>query len=394
MHIQTRKHDFDEIVERRGTDAKKFNVYPEDVIPMWIADTDFKSPQPIVDAMVERAKQGIYGYPFVGNAFNRAVQNWMRKRFDWEIEEEWVEFAPAVVSALVNAIQAFTHPGDKIVIQPPVYHPFHSTIVNNGRIKLENRLILKDGKYHIDFADLEAKLQDPRTKLLLLCNPHNPAGRAYTREELEHIGGLCLKYNVLIVSDEVHSDLVYSGHRHIPFPSLSELLKQISLVCVNPSKTFNLAGLRTAAVIIPNPVLRNAFHENIVNNRADGRTVFGTLPFEIAYNECDYYADQLVEYLESNLSVLLPYLEERIPGIKVIRPEATYLIWLDCRQLRLSQPELNRFMLEQAKVGLNDGAMFGAEGNGFMRINIGCRKAVLQEALQRIEAAVNSLHHR
>ncbi|WP_240419485.1 MalY/PatB family protein [Paenibacillus periandrae] len=385
------KHNFEEVIKRRGTDAKKHNVYPEDIIPMGIAETDFKCPQPIIDAMVNRAEHGIYGYPLNSTSFNQAVIKWQGERFEWEIEEEWVEFAPAIVTALVTAIQAFTHPGDKVVIQTPVYHPFHSIVTNNGRIKAVNQLILKDGKYLIDFEDLEYRLKDPRTKLMLLCNPHNPVGRVYTREELLKIGELCLKHNVIVASDEIHSDLVYSGHKHIPFPTLSEELQQISLVFINPSKTFNLAGLRTAAVITPNRFLRETYRERVLSNRVDGRTVFGTLPFEIAYNECGYYADQIVEYLEQNVNYLLKYFEEKIPAIKVIQPEATYLIWLDCRDLRMTQEALNRFMLEQAKLGLNDGILFGEEGRGFMRMNIGCRRAVLEDALQRIENAVNEL---
>lgn len=392
MNNRVPEHHFDEVVERRGTDAKKFNTYPEDVIPMGIAETDFTCPQPIIDAMVKRAEHGIYGYTASDQKFNRAAKRWLSKRFQWEIEEKWVEFAPAVVTGLVTAIQAFTQPGDNIVIQSPVYHPFHSIIVNNGRRKLENELVLQDGKYRIDFADLETKLKEPRTKLMLLCNPHNPVGRVFTREELTTIGELCLKHNVIVVSDEIHSDLVYSGGKHIPFPTLSEPLKNQSLVCINPSKTFNLAGLRTAAIIIPNDRLRETYHERVLSNRVDGRTVFGTLPFEVAYTECDYYADQLVEYLQSNLNDLLQLFAERIPKIKVIKPEATYLIWLDCRDLGMTQPELNRFMLEQAKVGLNDGAVFGEAGKGFMRMNIGCRRAVLEQALERIESAVNSLN--
>ncbi|MEN6567783.1 MAG: MalY/PatB family protein [Veillonellales bacterium] len=391
MKNATLKHDFEEVIDRRGTDCKKWNSYPEDVIPMWIAETDFKCPQPVVDAMVKRAQFGSYGYPISSNTFNQAVVNWQKKRFGWHIEEEWVEFAPAVVPALVYSIRAFTNPGDKVVIQTPVYHPFHHSIVNNGRIKAENELILKNGRYEINFEDLENKLKDPRTKLMLLCSPHNPLNRLFSREELLKIGELCLKHHVIVVADEIHSDLVYWGKKHTPFGTLSEEIKNNCLVCVNPSKTFNIAGTRTAAVIIPNETLRERYHVSTLNNKGEGRTVFGTLPFEVAYNECDYYADQVVEYLEGNIKFMLPYFEEHIPKIKVIKPEATYLMWLDCRELNLSQPELNKFMLEKAKVAMNDGEMFGKPGIGFMRMNVGCRHVTLAEALQRIEKAVNNL---
>lgn len=384
-------HNFDEIVELRGTDSKKHNLYPPDVIPMWIADTDFKCAQPIIDALVARAASGVYGYTASSDSFNLAVKNWLKKRFAFDINADWVEYAPAVVAGLVNAIQAFTKSGDQVLIQSPVYHPFHHIIANNARIKVQNNLLLANGRYEIDFEDLEHKLADPGTTLMLLCNPHNPVGRVYTREELTRIGELCLKHGVLVVSDEIHSDLVYEGHNHIPFPSLSEEIKNNCIVCLNPSKTFNTPGLRTAAVIIPNERLRQIYRTQMTANKADGRTVFGTLAFETAYNECGYYADQLLAYLQENVRFMLDYFERRIPRIKVIKPEATYLIWLDCRELGMRQEELRSFMLEQAKVGLHDGLIFGEEGTGFMRMNIGCRRAVLLEALERIEREVNAL---
>ncbi|AJY75065.1 MalY/PatB family protein [Paenibacillus beijingensis] len=386
------KHNFDEVIELRGTDSKKHNLYPPDVIPMWIADTDFKCAQPIVDVLVDRAAHGVYGYTTSADNFNLSVQRWLKKRFDWDIDTAWVEYAPAVVAGLVNAIQAFTRQGDKVLIQSPVYHPFHHIIANNGRTKVQNNLLLNSGRYEIDFEDLERKLKDPQTKLMLLCNPHNPVGRVYTREELMRIGELCLQHGVIVVSDEIHSDIVYEGHRHIPFPTLSEEIRNNCIVCLNPSKTFNTPGLRTAAIVIPNEDLRQAYHETIIANKADGRTIFGTLAFETAYNECDYYADQLVEYLAENVRFMMDYFERNIPNIKVIKPEATYLMWLDCRQLGMEQKELRTFMLERAKVGLHDGTIFGAEGTGFLRMNIGCRKAVLKEALVRIERAVNALN--
>jgi len=390
MSNATMKHDFEEVV-KPWSDCKKWTTYGEDVIGMWIAETDFKCPQPIVDAMIKRAHHGIYGYQNNSKGFAPAVKNWQKKRFGWEIEEDWVEFTPAIVPALVYAICAFTHPGDKVLIQTPVYHPFYHVIVNNGRTKTENELILKNGRYEIDFADLEVKLADPRTKLMLLCSPHNPVSRVFSREELLKIGQICLKHNVIVVADEIHSDLVYWEKKHIPFATLSEEIKNNCLVCVNPSKTFNIAGTRTAAIITPNKKLREEFRISVVNHKGDGRTTFGTLPFEVAYNECDYYADQLVEYLEGNVNFMLKYFAEKIPKIKMIKPEATYLIWLDCRELGMTQPELTKFMLEKAKVAMNDGETFGAPGRGFMRINIGCRRAVLEEALKRIEKAVANL---
>jgi cystathionine beta-lyase len=382
-------HDFDEVVNRRGTECKKYDTFPPDVLPMWIADTDFKCPQPIVDAMVHRAQQGIYGYPINTRKFNQAVVAWEKKRFGWEVDEDWVEFTPAVMPAVVYAIQMFTQAGDHIVIQMPVYPPIHRAVVNNGRVISNNQLCLRDGQYEVDFHDLEKRLAHPRAKMMILCHPHNPVGKAFTRDELQRIGELCAKHHVLLVSDEIHQDIVYNGHRHFPFASLSDLHRDNSIICINPSKTFNIAGVRTGAVIIPNKAIREVYYESIVNNKAYGRTVFGTLPFETAYNECDYYADQLMRYLQGNMTYVKQYFSDHIPQIKVIDPQATYLIWLDCRALGLPQKELNKLMLERAKVALNDGDSFGSGGTGFLRLNIACPRATLKQGLDRIRMAVN-----
>lgn len=387
-----RTHNFEEKVNLRGTDIKKWNFYPEDVIPMWIADTDFKCPEPIVTALVERAKLGLYGYPLLTNRFNKAVQTWMQKRFNWEIKEEWVEFAPAVVAGIVNAIQAYTNIGDKVVIMSPVYHPFQSIIGNCGREKSASTLIAKeDGSWEIDFKDLEKKLSDVKARALILCNPHNPLGKVFTKEELLKIGELCLKYNVVAISDEIHSDLVYSNKKHIPFPSLSEELAKISLSFVNPSKTFNIPGVRTAAAIIPDENMRNLFHTNLVANRANGVTTFGLLPFEVAYEECDYYADQFVEYIENNYKYLVKYVNENIPKIKVGKSDATYLIWINCKELNMSQKDLMDFMLQKAKIAFNDGSTFGSEGVGYVRMNIACHHSTLEKALKQLENAIKTL---
>lgn len=388
------KHNFDEVVNRRGTECKKWDTYAEDVIPMWIADTDFKCPQPIVDAMVKRAEHGVYGYPSGGKNFERAIQRWQEVRFGWKIETSWVEHTPAVVPGVIFAIRAFSHPGDHVVLQTPAYHPFHQIIPNNGRIFSANELVLTNGRYEIDFADLERRLAHPRAKIFLLCNPHNPGGRCFTKEELTRIGELCLKNGALVVSDEIHSDIVYKGHRHIPFASISEEFAQHSIVCVNPSKTFNIAGVRTGAAIIPNRRLHDAYYESVADNKAYGRTVFGTLPLETAYLSCDYYADQLMEYLEGNLEFLTRYMKSRIPEISIIKPEATYLIWLDCRGLQLSEEALVKFFMEEAKVAMNSGLSFGEGGRGFMRMNIACRRETLQEALRRIETAIEKIIRR
>lgn len=382
------KHNFDEVVNRRATECKKWDTYAEDVIPLWIADTDFKCPRPVIDAMVKRAEHGVYGYPTDGANFEEAVRRWQEKRFGWKIEKSWVEYIPAVVPGVIFAIRAFSHPGDHVVLHTPAYPPFHEIIPHNGRILSANELKLHGGRYEIDFADLEQRLAHPRAKIFILCNPHNPTGRCFTREELTKIGTLCRAHHVLVVSDEIHSDIVYHGHAHIPFASISDEFARRSIVCVNPSKTFNIAGVRTGAAIIPNQRLHDAYRESVADNKAYGRTVFGTLALETAYLSCEDYADQLMAYLEENLAYVTRHINARIPEISIVKPEATYLIWLDCRNLQMKQEALVKFFLEEAKVAMNNGASFGQCGLGFMRMNIACRRETLREALERIEAAI------
>lgn len=383
-------HDFDEVVNRRGTDSKKYSVYPEDVIPMWIADSDFKAPQPVVDALVERVQQGVYGYTPVSPRLKAAAAKWQETRFGWEVNPDAVEFVPGVISGVISAVRALSHPGDNIVIQTPCYPPFTDLSEHNGRHLLRNELILKDGRYEIDFEDFEAKVKDPRTKLFILCNPQNPTGRVFTREELIRLGELCLKYHVTVLSDEIHSDLVYSGHKHIPFASISKEFEQNTISFMNPSKTFNLPGFRTAAFIAANPVLKNAVHDMVVNNKAIGENICGTVAFCTAYEQCAYYADQMVAYLEENRNLVEETLKD-VDGIDVIHAEGTYLLWLDCRKLNMSQEELDRFFVETVKLGLNSGKNFGPEGNGFLRMNIACPRSTVKEAMNRIVTAVKAL---
>ena len=383
-------HDFDEVVNRRGTDSKKYSVYPEDVIPMWIADSDFKAPQPVVDALVERVQQGVYGYTPVSPRLKAAAAKWQETRFGWEVNPDAVEFVPGVISGVISAVRALSHPGDNIVIQTPCYPPFTDLSEHNGRHLLRNELILKDGRYEIDFEDFEAKVKDPRTKLFILCNPQNPTGRVFSREELIRLGELCLKYHVTVLSDEIHSDLVYSGHKHIPFASISKEFEQNTISFMNPSKTFNLPGFRTAAFIAANPVLKNAVHDMVVNNKAIGENICGTVAFCTAYEQCAYYADQMVAYLEENRNLVEETLKD-VDGIDVIHAEGTYLLWLDCRKLNMSQEELDRFFVETVKLGLHSGKSFGPEGAGFLRMNIACPRSTVKEAMNRIVTAVKAL---
>lgn len=387
MWVNTMKHNFDELVDRRNTDCKKYSqdFYGRDVLPMWIADTDFRCPKPITDAVSQRAAHGVFGYPFDQKSFAEAVCHWMASRFDYHFGPEAVEYCPGVIPGVICAVRAFSNLGDKIVVQTPCYPPFRALVHNNGREMLENPLVLKEGRYEIDFPLLEQQLGDPRTRILLLCNPQNPTGRVFSRRELEQILELCVKNDVKVLCDEIHCDITY-GCRHIPFGSLSELARKNSVTFVNPSKTFNTAGFRTAAMIAPDPDLKNRVHQELVNGKIFGRTIFGPLALVKAYTECAYYADEMVEYLKGNIA----YLDQRLKTmerIRLVQPEATYLMWLDCSGMDLPHSQVKAFFDEEARVGLNDGMSFGSEGRGFMRLNVAVPRSVLTEGLDRIEAA-------
>lgn len=387
------RHNFDEPVVRRGTDAKKYapSFFPEDVLPMWIADTDFKCPQPVIDAIMERMAQGVYGYPPVSSQFKKAIARWEKDRFGFDVPVSAVEFVPGVIPGIICAVRALSHPGDHIVINTPCYPPFKDLSDHNGRHLLRNELKVINGQYTIDFDDLERKLSDVRTKLFILCNPQNPTGRVFTHDELQKIGELCLKHGVFVISDEIHCDLVYSGYKHIPFASISEEFAFNSITFVNPSKTFNTAGFRTAGFICLNPAVKASVHEAILDNKGIGENLCGTIATIAAYTKCDYYADQMMEYLEGNLDLVCQELKKTNGKVKLIRPEGTYLLWLDCRGLGMSQAELEEFFVNNVKVGFNTGREFGPEGIGFMRMNIATQRSVVEKALRRIIREVNAL---
>lgn len=386
-------HDFDVIISRKNTQCKKWDTYGDEVIPMWIADTDFKCPEPVVEAIRNRAEHAIFGYPNSDKGYEEAVCGWQKRRFDWNVKPDWVEYTPAVVPAIVYAIRAFTNPGDNILVQMPAYHPFHQVIPHNGRYIAPNLLIQDaDGEWAIDWEDMEKKLANPRTTMFLLCSPHNPTGKCFRREELEKISELCIKHHVFVVSDEIHSDIIYKGFKHIPFGSISEDAANNCVVCVNPSKTFNIAGFRTGAAIIPNRNNHDLFYSEMENLKAFGRNIFGALAVQTAYTKCDYYADQLMEYLQGNLEYTRKFLEENIPQIKLGAVQATYLLWLDCKGLAMEHSKMMDFFLEKAKVAMNDGYTFGPGGDGFMRLNIACPRAQLAEALNRMDKAIKGLN--
>ena len=387
--VAVKLHDFDQIVSRQDGDSEKWNHYGDDVLPMWVADSDFTVPQPVVDALASRVRHGVFGYPDdMGRALENAAVHWMFSRFSWRAEPEWVSFSPGVSAALALAITTFAAPGEGVLMFTPTYPPFIRLTKANGRTLLASSLVFEQGVYTIDWADLEAKASG--AKLFLLCNPQNPTGKVFTKEELLRIGDICLRNDITVLSDEVHCDYIAPQCRHIPFASLSEELGAICLTAINPSKTFNIAGLQAAAVIAGNPELRDRFRAASGRASLWGNTL-GVIAFHTAYTQCAYYADQVAAYTRKNLEQAVPFINEKIPGISTYLPEATYLLWLDCRALGMEQEELESFFIGKAKVALNSGTTFGPEGKGFMRMNLACPSACVREGLERIERAVSSL---
>ena len=383
------QHDFDESIDRSGTFSMKWDAYPQGVIPMWVADTDFKSPQPVIDALAKRVAHGVFGYTWGHGSFERSTKAWLSRRFGWDIDTAWVEFVPSVVTGLAMAVRALSMPGDNVVMLTPTYPPFFTVTEANGRKIASSSLVWRDGAWQVDFLDLEARLADPKSSLFLFCNPHNPCGRCFTRRELLRIGELCLRHKVSVLSDEIHADFIHQG-THIPFPALSPEMAGISAVSINPSKTFNLPDLRVASIITPGADMRAKIRKETVAAQF-GRSSLSILAYDVAYTECDYYADQVREYLGKNIDYAVSYFNEKIPAIAAYKPEATYLLWLDCRELGLPQDQLVKFFIEKARVAFNSGTNFGPEGEGFMRMNLGCPLKTLKEALGRIERAVKEL---
>ena len=397
------KYDFDRVCDRRNTNCVKWDAVSsvfgrDDVLPMWVADMDFPVAQPIVEALNKRVEHDFYGYTQPGSSVIEAVVDRMQRKFNWKIQPEWVVFTPGVVPALHTAVRAFTHPGDEVILQEPVYYPFFPAVTSSGCQIVNNELKLINGCYEMDYEDLESKFNlrtgmrssPSRVKAIILCNPHNPVGRLWNREELTRMGEIVIRHGAIVISDEIHCEILFKGYEHTPFASISEEFEQNCVVCMAPSKTFNLAGLGASSIIIPNKKLRDDF----VNAKAGilpGPNLFGLTALEAAYRLGDEWLEQLLDYLQSNLDYTIEYFERRIPKIKVIRPQGTYLIWLDCRELGMDAMALRSFMREKARVGFDDGFLFGAGGAGFQRMNIACPRTILKEALMRIEATVNSL---
>lgn len=387
-------YNFDEIVDRKNTNSIKYDFTlergkPEDVLPLWVADMDFRTPHAVTEAIIESAKHGIFGYSDTKEGYFKAVYNWYKTRFDWEVEQSWLIKTPGIVYALAIAIRAFTQEGDAVIIQQPVYYPFSNTIINNNRKLINNALVYEDGQYAINFDDFEEKIRANKVKLFILCSPHNPVGRVWTKEELIRLGDICLKHDVIIVSDEIHSDFVYGQNRHFVFTSLKSQYLENTIVCTAPSKTFNLAGLQISNIFIANKELRDHFKKEIDISGYSQPNTMGLVACQAAYEHGGQWVDDLNNYLEANLNLIRSFLSERLPEIKLVEPEGTYLVWLDFNELGLSNRELDDLITNKAKLWLNSGAIFGKNGSGFQRINIACPKSIIKKMLLQLEKAVH-----
>ncbi len=384
------KYNFDEVISREGTNCEKFDAREQifgraDVIPMWVADMDFAAPPAVIEAIRKRAEHPILGYSYRSDSYWQSIIGWVERHSGWKIQREWLDFTPSVVSGIVYALRAFTEPEDRIVIQPPVYHPFARQIRLNDRVVVNNPLRETNGHYEIDFEDLDRKLAG--AKVLLMSSPHNPTGRVFTREELTRIGQLCVKHDVLILSDEIHGDIVYAPQKFIHIASIDDSIAARTLTFIAPSKTFNIAGLSTSVSIIPNPVLNQRLQEEYAKMHADQGNIFGAVALEAAYTHGDEWLEQLLQYLKGNVDYVCNFLQERIPSIHCVPPQGTYLMWLDFREWGMTHEEIYQFLIDKAGWGVNEGSMFGEEGRGWMRVNIATQRSVLKQAMEQLYQA-------
>jgi cystathionine beta-lyase len=396
------KYDFDRVVPRRNTNSSKWDnnlamFGTEDVLDMWVADMDFPCPEPVVRALKKRAEHPIYGYTMPSQSLYQAIIDRMERFYGWKIKKEWIVFGAGVVNGLFTAVQAFCRPGDEVVVQPPVYYPFYNTIRNSGVTAVHNNLEFDGQRYTMDLDGLDNMfapstsfpIRAPRIKAVMLCSPHNPVGRIWTREELERLAEICLENRCVIFSDEIHCDLLFKGHKHTVLSTLGPEVEQSTLTFMAASKTFNLAGLGTSFAVVPNDYLRRRFIEARMGH--PGGNLFGLEALEAAFRDGDEYLAQLKDYLQGNLEYFMDAIATRIPRIKVIKPEGTYLTWVDMRGLGMTGQELQKFIRFKARLAFDDGFAFGPAGEGFQRVNLGCPRSIVVEAVERLEKAVNEL---
>ena len=380
------KYDFDEIIDRRGTNCVKWDSAENPaVLPMWVADMDFRAAPAIIDALRRRVDHGIFGYTRVPQSYYDAITGWFARRHGWNIDKNWIIYTSGVEPALSAIIKALTVPGDKVLIQTPVYNCFFSSIRNNGCEIVESPLVYADNTYSIDFEDLERKVSDPKVKAMILCNPHNPAGRVWSRDELIRIGEICIRHDVVVIADEIHCELVKPGYEYTPFASISEEFSRHCVSCVSPSKAFNIAGLQIANIVCADAGRRAKIDRAININEVCDVNPFGVIALQAAYNEGAEWLDQLLEYIHGNYEYMRRFCEEHLPDFPIIKLEGTYLVWMDCRKFGMTSAELEKALIQDAKLWLNAGTMYGKDGEGFMRWNIACPRTRMIEGLKRFE---------
>jgi cystathionine beta-lyase len=387
-------YNFDQIIDRRNTRSYKWDQREKlfgdpDILPLWVADMDFPSPPAVQEVLKKRAELGIYGYAIRTDSYFDAIVNWFRRRHNWDIDPAWITDSPSIVTSLSLAVELFSQPGEPVVIQTPVYYPFYDVIESNGRVVAKNSLIVRNGRFEMDYDHLES-LFKRGAKLLLLCSPHNPGGRVWERDELLKLGELCLQYQVTVISDEIHCDLIFPGHRHIPFASLSPKFADITVTCLAATKTFNLPGLHTSFIVASNAGLKRKIDHRLKTLSLHMAQHFAQDAVEAAYNEGEAWLDEMMAYVKGNLDYALNYFAEYLPEVKPLKPEGTYLLWLDCRELGLDAKGLKEVMFRQAKVAFSEGSVFGTEGEGWLRINLACPRSLLEQALKQFCAAAQS----
>lgn len=388
------KYDFDSVIDRRNTSSLKYDFAKErknreDLLPLWVADMDFSLPSEVLNDITKRVNHGIFGYTDPMDDYYEIIQNWYESQYGFQLQKDWILVTPGVVFALVLAIRAYTKEGDAVLIQQPVYYPFAECIVDNNRKLINNQLHYECGKYTIDFDDFEKKIVENKVKLFLLCNPHNPVGRVWTKQELLQLGQICIKHGVIIVADEIHADFVYGDRKHVVFASLSDEIKENCIICSSPSKTFNIAGLQISNILIPNKELHRLFQHEIGKVGYSQINTLGLIATKSVYSKGYEWYVELKEYLWNNYIFAKKFIEEFIPGIRVVEPEGTYLLWLDCSGLGLTEEELEDVITNKAKLWLDGGAIFGKETGLFQRINYACPRSILEQALVQLKNAIN-----
>lgn len=388
--------DFDEVIDRRNTYCIKYDFAvkrgkPEGLLPLWVADMDFKSPDCVIRALEEKCSHGIFGYSDSDEGYFDVLKDWFSEQFNWDIKNSWLVQTPGVVYAVSTAIRALTDEGDSVLIQQPVYYPFAKSIHTNDRKLAVNQLVYSGGEYSIDLEDFENKIIENNVKLFILCNPHNPVGRVWTKVELIAMGDICLKHGVIVVSDEIHADFIFPGYKHVVFADIKPEYSDITVTCTAPSKTFNLAGLQVSNIFISNSELISRFKNEMAKSGYGHLNVMGLVACKAAYSEGREWLEELKRYLCGNLDYLRCFLKQHTPQVKLVEPQGTYLVWLDFSELGLSDKQLDNLMVHKAHLWLDAGTMFGAGGEGFQRINIACPRSVLKQALSQLEQAVNSL---